>query len=142
MKITISDLNKIIKEELTGQGQQGRSRMRKDQAQKLVDTTDLENAEAALKVLARQAQEVIAPDQKAFLSRLTGRTSKDVLKGILDKLYVDGLNGRPILGYNTMTPSKLKDIINSTKGLERLISKDDEAAAAGSAGRGGSRSKA
>lgn len=129
MKIKINDLSKMIKEELTGEGQQGRSAMRMEQAKKLVDATDLTNAEASLKVLVRQAEKPISPDQKAYMSRLTGRTSKEVLKGILDKLYVDGLNGKPILGYMTMTPNKLKDIINSSKGLDRLIAKDDEMAA-------------
>lgn len=130
MKIKINDLSKMIKEELTGEGQQGRSAMRMEQAKKLVDATDLTNAEASLKVLARQTADPISPDQKAYMSRLTGRTSQETLKGILDKLYVDGLNGKPILGYMTMTPNKLKDIINSSKGLERLIAKDDEMAAA------------
>ena len=126
MKITINQLKQLIKEELTGKGQQGRSEMRRIQAQKLVDATDLTNAEAALKVLIRQAEEPMPPDQKSLVSKLTGRTSEEVLKGILDKLYVDGLNGKPILGYMTMTPNKLKDIINSSKGLERLIAKDSE----------------
>lgn len=128
MKIKIKDLSRMIKEELAPQFD--REALRKKQAQTILDATDLTNAEAAIKVLARQAADPISDGQAKLLKMLKGKTSKEVLGSILTQLYIDGLNGKSVLGYMTMTPNKLKDIINSSKGLDRLIAKDDEMAAA------------
>lgn len=124
MKIKISDLNRLIREELAPAFD--REKLRNEQSQKIIDDTNLENAEAAIKVLARQATDPISDGQAKLLKQLNGKTSKDVLRSVVKQLYIDGLNGKSILGYMTMTPNKLKDIINSAKGLERLIAKDEE----------------
>lgn len=128
MKIKISDLNRLIREELAPAFD--REKLRNEQSQKIIDDTNLENAEAAIKVLARQATDPISDGQAKLLKQLYGKTSEDVLRSVVKQLYIDGLNGKSILGYMTMTPNKLKDIINSAKGLDRLIAKDDEMAAA------------
>ena len=128
MKIKIKDLSKMIKEQVAPQFD--RDALRKKQAQTILDATDLTNAEAAIKVLARQATDPISPGQAELLKLLKGKTSQATLRSILTQLFIDGLNGKPVLGYMTMTPNKLKDIINSSKGLDRLIAKDDEMAAA------------
>lgn len=127
MKISINELKYLIREAVEEQvaPNQGRSGIRKDQAGSLVSATNLRNAEAVLKLLARQSEGDISPDQKRYLSKLTGRTSKDELKAILDKLYVDGLNGKSILGYKAMTPNKLKDLINNMKGTKAAIGSED-----------------
>ena len=127
MKISINELKSLIREAVEEQvaPNQGRSGIRKDQAGSLVSATNLRNAEAVLKLLARQSEGDISPDQKRYLSKLTGRTSKDELKAILDKLYVDGLNGKAILGYKAMTPNKLKDLINNMKGTKAAIGSED-----------------
>lgn len=128
MKIKISDLSKMIKEQVAPQFD--REALRKKQAQTILDATDLTNAEAAIKVLARQATDPISDGQAKLLKMLKGKTSKEVLGSILTQLYIDGLNGKSVLGYMTMTPNKLKDIINSSKGLDRLIAKEEEMEAA------------
>jgi len=127
MKISINELKSLILETVKEQvaANQGRSGIRKDQASSLVSATNLRNAEAVLKLLARQTEGDISPDQKRYLSKLTGRTSKDELKAILDKLYVDGLNGKSILGYKAMTPNKLKDLINNMKGTKAAIGSEE-----------------
>lgn len=132
MKISKTQLktliNQVIAEQAeTGLGQQGRSELRIQQAASLVDSTNLKNAEAALKLLVRQAEGDISPDQKRYLNMLTGRTPKDLLKKVLDKLYVDGLNGKPLLGYRAMTPTKLRDLINSMKGVKDSLGDAEEA---------------
>ena len=127
MKISINELKSLILETVKEQvaANQGRSGIRKDQSSSLVSATNLRNAEAVLKLLARQTEGDISPDQKRYLSKLTGRTSKDELKAILDKLYVDGLNGKSILGYKAMTPNKLKDLINNMKGTKAAIGSEE-----------------
>jgi len=127
MKISINELKSLILETVKEQvaANQGRSGIRKGQSSSLVSATNLRNAEAVLKLLARQTEGDISPDQKRYLSKLTGRTSKDELKAILDKLYVDGLNGKSILGYKAMTPNKLKDLINNMKGTKAAIGSEE-----------------
>jgi hypothetical protein len=127
MKISINELKSLILETVKEQvaANQGRSGIRKDQSSSLVSATNLRNAEAVLKLLARQTEGDISPDQKRYLSKLAGRTSKDELKAILDKLYVDGLNGKSILGYKAMTPNKLKDLINNMKGTKAAIGSEE-----------------
>lgn len=130
MKITTKQLKSLILEaineqELSGAGMQGRSGQRKEQAAALISSTNLKNAEAILKMLARQTEGDISPDQKRYLNMLTGRTSKEDLKTVLDKFYVDGLNGKPILGYNAMTPAKLKDLINNVKSAKAALGSEE-----------------
>lgn len=105
--------------------QQGRSSQRRDQAAALISATNLRNAEAVLKMLARQTEGDISPDQKRYLNMLQGRTSREDLKTILDKFYVDGLNGKSILGYSAMTPNKLKDLINNTGATKAALGSEE-----------------
>ena len=56
---------------------------------------------------------------------LKGKTSRDDLKVVLDKLYVDGLNGKSILGYSALTPNKLKDLINNMKSAKDAIGSEE-----------------
>ena len=127
MKISMNELKSLIKEAINEQAlaQQGRSPQRREQAASLISATNIRNAEAVLKMLARQTEGDISPDQKRYLNMLQGRTSKEDLKVVLDKLYVDGLNGKPILGYRAMTPNKLKDLINNTKGAKAAIGSEE-----------------
>ena len=103
MKIKIKDLSKMIKEQVAPQFD--RDALRKKQAQTILDATDLTNAEAAIKVLARQATDPISPGQAELLKLLKGKTSQATLRSILTQLFIDGLNGKPVLGYMTMTPN-------------------------------------
>lgn len=105
--------------------QQGRSSQRREQAAALISATNLRNAEAVLKMLARQTEGDISPDQKRYLNMLQGRTSREDLKTILDKFYVDGLNGKSILGYSAMTPNKLKDLINNTGATKAALGSEE-----------------
>lgn len=130
MKITTEQLKslvaKLIKEQAdAGPGQQGRSPQRREQAAALISATNLKNVEAVLKMLARQTEGDISPDQKRYLNMLSGKTSKEDLKVVLDKFYVDGLNGKSILGYNAMTPTKLKDLINNVKGAKAALGSEE-----------------
>jgi len=127
MKISMNELKTLIREAVSEQvaAQQGRSPQRRDQAASLISATNLRNAEAVLKLLARKTEGDISPDQKRYLSKLTGRTSKEELKAILDKLYVDGFNGKSILGYSAMTPNKLKDLINNMKGAKAAVGSEE-----------------
>ena len=130
MKITTEQLKSLvlgaIKEQVeTGAGQKGRSPQRREQAAALISATNLRNAEAVLKLLARQTEGDISPDQKRYLNMLTGRTSREDLKVVLDKFYVDGLNGKSILGYSAMTPNKLKDLINNMKGTKAAVGSEE-----------------
>lgn len=130
MKITSKQLKslvlKAIKEQVeTGAGQKGRSPQRREQAAALISATNLRNAEAVLKLLARQTEGDISPDQKRYLNMLTGRTSREDLKVVLDKFYVDGLNGKSILGYSAMTPNKLKDLINNMKSAKAAVGSEE-----------------
>lgn len=129
MKISTNILKSLIKEaikeQVDGIGMQGRSTQRRDQAAALIAATNVKNAEAVLKMLARQTEGDISPDQKRYLNMLQGRTSKEDLKVVLDKLYVDGLNGKSILGYRAMTPNKLKDLINNTKSAKAALGSEE-----------------
>lgn len=128
MKITTKQIKTLILEaikEQVGAGQQGRSPQRREQANALISATNLKNAEAVLKLLARQTEGDISPDQKRYLNMLKGKTSKEDLKVILDKFYVDGLNGKSILGYSAMTPNKLKDLINNMKSAKAAVGSEE-----------------
>lgn len=130
MKITTEQLKSLVLEAIkeqveTGAGQKGRSPQRREQAAALISATNLRNAEAVLKLLARQTEGDISPDQKRYLNMLTGRTSREDLKVVLDKFYVDGLNGKSILGYSAMTPNKLKDLINNMKGTKAAVGSEE-----------------
>ncbi len=130
MKISVNQLKSLILEAVKeqvelGAGQQGRSPQRREQAASLIAATNLKNAEAVLKMLARQTEGDISPDQKRYLNMLAGRTSKEDLKIVLDKLYVDGLNGKSIFGYKAMTPNKLKDLINNTKSAKAALGSEE-----------------
>ena len=123
----MNELKTLIREAVSEQvaAQQGRSPQRRDQAASLISATNLRNAEAVLKLLARKTEGDISPDQKRYLNMLKGRTSKEDLKVVLDKLYVDGLNGKSILGYSAMTPNKLKDLINNMKGAKAAVGSEE-----------------
>ena len=129
MKITTEQLKSLVleavKEQVNGIGMQGRSGQRKEQAAALISATNLRNAEAVLKLLARQTEGDIPPDQKRYLNMLKGKTSKEDLKVVLDKFYVDGLNGKSILGYSAMTPNKLKDLINNMKSAKAAVGSEE-----------------
>jgi hypothetical protein len=130
MKISVNQLKSLILEAVKeqvelGAGQQGRSPQRREQAASLIAATNLKNAEAVLKMLARQTEGDISPDQKRYLNMLQGKTSKEDLKIVLDKLYVDGLNGKSIFGYKAMTPNKLKDLINNTKSAKAALGSEE-----------------
>jgi hypothetical protein len=130
MNISVNKLKSLIREAVKeqvepGAGQQGRSPQRREQAASLIAATNLKNAEAVLKMLARQTEGDISPDQKRYLNMLAGRTSKEDLKIVLDKLYVDGLNGKSIFGYKAMTPNKLKDLINNTKSAKAALGSEE-----------------
>ena len=130
MKITTEQLKSLVLEAIkeqveVGAGQQGRSPQRREQAAALISATNLRNAEAILRMLARQTDGVISPDQKRYLNMLQGRTSREDLKVVLDKLYVDGLNGKSILGYSAMTPNKLKDLINNVKSAKAAVGSEE-----------------
>lgn len=130
MNISVNKLKSLILEAVKeqvelGAGQQGRSPQRREQAASLIAATNLKNAEAVLKMLARQTEGDISPDQKRYLNMLAGRTSKEDLKIVLDKLYVDGLNGKSIFGYKAMTPNKLKDLINNTKSAKAALGSEE-----------------
>jgi hypothetical protein len=129
MKITTEQLKSLVleavKEQVNGIGMQGRSGQRKEQAAALISATNLKNAEAVLKLLARQTEGDIPPDQKRYLNMLKGKTSKEDLKVVLDKFYVDGLNGKSILGYSAMTPNKLKDLINNMKSAKAAVGSEE-----------------
>jgi len=127
MKITMKKLKSLIAEAANEEikAQQGRSSQRREQAAALISATNLRNAEAVLKMLARQTEGDISPDQKRYLNMLQGRTSREDLKTILDKFYVDGLNGKSILGYSAMTPNKLKDLINNTGATKAALGSEE-----------------
>lgn len=130
MKITTEQLKSLVLEAIkeqveTGAGQKGRSPQRREQAAALISATNLRNAEAVLKLLARQTEGDISPDQKRYLNMLKGKTSREDLKVVLDKLYVDGLNGKSILGYSAMTPNKLKDLINNMKSAKAAVGSEE-----------------
>ena len=130
MKITTEQLKSLVLEAIKeqvegGAGQKGRSPQRREQAAALISATNLRNAEAVLKLLARQTEGDISPDQKRYLNMLTGRTSREDLKVVLDKFYVDGLNGKSILGYSAMTPNKLKDLINNMKSAKAAVGSEE-----------------
>lgn len=130
MKITTEQLKSLVLEAIkeqveAGAGKQGRSPQRREQAAALISATNLRNAEAVLKLLARQTEGDISPDQKRYLNMLTGRTSREDLKVVLDKFYVDGLNGKSILGYSAMTPNKLKDLINNMKSAKAAVGSEE-----------------
>jgi len=83
------------------------------------------NGSKPLASYARQSEGEVPADQKRYLNMLKGKTSRDDLKVVLDKLYVDGLNGKPILGYSAMTPNKLKDLINNMKSAKAAIGSEE-----------------
>lgn len=127
MKISIEKLRSLIVEAANEEikAQQGRSEKRKEQASTLISGTNLKNAENVLKMLVRQTEGDISPDQKRYLNMLQGKTSREDLKVVLDKLYVDGLNGKPILGYSAMTPNKLKDLINGVGAAKAALASEE-----------------
>lgn len=127
MKISIEKLRSLIVEAANEEikAQQGRSEKRKEQAATLISGTNLKNAENVLKMLIRQTEGDISPDQKRYLNMLQGKTSREDLKVVLDKLYVDGLNGKPILGYSAMTPNKLKDLINGVGAAKAALGSEE-----------------
>lgn len=127
MKISIEKLRSLIVEAANEEikAQQGRSEKRKEQASTLISGTNLKNAENVLKMLVRQTEGDISPDQKRYLNMLQGKTSREDLKVVLDKLYVDGLNGKPILGYSAMTPNKLKDLINGVGAAKAALGSEE-----------------
>lgn len=127
MKISIEKLRSLIVEAANEEikAQQGRSEKRKEQAATLISGTNLKNAENVLKMLIRQTEGDISPDQKRYLNMLQGKTSREDLKVVLDKLYVDGLNGKPILGYSAITPNKLKDLINGVGAAKAALGSEE-----------------
>ncbi len=139
MKITMKKLKSLIAEAANEEikAQQGRSSQRREQAAALISATNIigknkiqtkalvKKAIETIQMLARQTDGEISPDQKSYLNRLKGAASSDDLKAVLDKLYVDGLNGKSILGYSAMTPNKLKDLINNTGATKAALGSEE-----------------
>lgn len=123
MKIKINKLEKLIHKTLLEQI--NIPELRQQQAATLIDATNIKNAETVLKLLARTTDGEISPEQKRLLDQLKGRTSKAVVISVLKQFYIDGLNGKPILGYRAMTPKNLKDYINQLPGTKADVGSED-----------------
>lgn len=123
MKIKLNELKQLIREAV--EEQMDRTELRLGQAAKLISATNVKNAEEVLKLLASKTEGEISPEQQALINKLKGRTAKDVVKDVLEKLYIDGLDGKPILGYRAITPTKLRDLINTMKSTKAAVGKEE-----------------
>lgn len=123
MKITLNQLKTLIRESVSEQID--RTELRKQQADKLIDATNIRNAEETLKLLAKKSEGELTADHQRLLDQLKGRSSKDIVKGVLQQLYIDGLDGKPLLGYRAMTPTKLRDLINTMKSTKAAVGSEE-----------------